>query len=81
MAPFNQSTLFIWLLTCSPALKAWRVVLRELLFWQRKKGQNTRTAVIIGASPSGNNLAIQIQRNDQLGIQFKGFFDDGDFNW
>ena len=80
MAPFNQNTIFIWLITCAPALTAWRVVFRELLFWQRKKGQNTRTAVIIGATPAGYNLAMQIQQNDQLGIQFKGFFDDRDLN-
>ncbi|MFQ3221571.1 MAG: hypothetical protein ACI96W_003962 [Paraglaciecola sp.] len=28
IAPFNQITLFIWLITCGPALTAWRVVLR-----------------------------------------------------
>jgi hypothetical protein len=61
-------------------LTAWRVVFQKLLFWQRKKGQNTRTAVIIGATPPGYNLAMQIQPNDQLGIQFKGFFDHRDLN-
>jgi hypothetical protein len=61
-------------------LTAWRVVFQKLLFWQRKKGQNTRTAVIIGAPPPGYNLAMQIQPNDQLGIQFKGSFVHGDLN-
>jgi hypothetical protein len=34
----------------------------------------------IGATPPGYNLAMQIQPNDQLGIQFKGFFDHRDLN-
>jgi FlaA1/EpsC-like NDP-sugar epimerase len=78
--PLIKSPYFICLITCGPTLTAWRVVFQKLLFWQRKKGQNTRTAVIIGATPPGYNLAMQIQPNDQLGIQFKGFFDHRDLN-
>lgn len=73
---FDSVTILFWLIATGPALTAWRVVFRELLFWQRKKGHNTRSAIVIGATSSGYNLAMQIRQNDQLGIRFKGMFDD-----
>jgi putative colanic acid biosynthesis UDP-glucose lipid carrier transferase len=73
---YDEVTILIWLVGAGPALTAWRVVFRELLFWQRKKGHNTRSAIVIGATSSGYNLAMQIRQNEQLGIRFKGMFDD-----
>ncbi|GAB5379922.1 MAG: undecaprenyl-phosphate glucose phosphotransferase [Aliiglaciecola sp.] len=72
----NETNFFIWLFSTGPALAIWRVAFRELLFWQRKKGFNTRSAIVIGATQSGYNLAHQILNNEQLGIRFKGIYDD-----
>ena len=65
-----------WLVICVIALTSWRVVFRQILFYHRRKGHNTRKAIIIGASTSGYDLANQIIENDGLGIIFSGLFDD-----
>ncbi|GLR72868.1 undecaprenyl-phosphate glucose phosphotransferase [Agaribacter marinus] len=73
-----QNLLMTWLGLCFPALTAWRLIFREVLFSVRKKGRNTRAAAIIGATPSGFNLMNQLVENEQLGIQLFGIFDDRD---
>ncbi|MFQ3196460.1 MAG: putative colanic acid biosynthesis UDP-glucose lipid carrier transferase [Paraglaciecola sp.] len=69
-----------WLALCYPLLVGWRITFRQILFSFRKKGNNTRRAIIIGATQSGYNLANQIIANDQLGIIFGGTFDDRNEN-
>jgi putative colanic acid biosynthesis UDP-glucose lipid carrier transferase len=76
LVSFGQLTLLLWLAGGAFALSAWRVVFRELLFWQRKQGHNARSAIVIGATSSGYNLAMEIIPNDPLGIIFKGVYDD-----
>jgi putative colanic acid biosynthesis UDP-glucose lipid carrier transferase len=76
LIPYDELTILLWLVACGPALTAWRIVFRELLFWQRQKGHNSRSAIVIGATSSGYNLAMQILQNEHLGIQFKGVYDD-----
>lgn len=74
--PYGKIVILSWLLMAGLALIIWRVVFREILKVQRKSGYNTRSAVIIGATPSGQQLARQIADNEYLGIKFKGFYDD-----
>lgn len=74
----SNIVILIWLILSAPSLVGWRVAFREILFRHRKKGHNTRKAIILGATQSGYSLASQIMENDQLGIIFKGFFDDRD---
>lgn len=54
----------------------WRYVMRGILFKLRKTGYNSRRAIIIGATPTGYEMAQQIVNNSELGIRFQGFFDD-----
>lgn len=75
-ASYRKITILLWLAVTGPALMAWRIVFREILFFQRRQGHNSRSAIVIGATSSGYNLAMQIIENDQLGIRFKGIFDD-----
>jgi len=49
-----------------------RAVLRAL----RKRGQNSRTAVIVGAGDLGVRLASRIQSAEWMGINLLGWFDD-----
>jgi putative colanic acid biosynthesis UDP-glucose lipid carrier transferase len=75
LVPYDELTVLLWLVACGPVLNAWRIVFRKLLFWQRQKGHNSRSAIVIGATSSGYNLAIQILQNEHLGIQIKGLYD------
>lgn len=76
LASYSKLTILLWLAVTGPSLMAWRIVFREILFFQRRQGHNSRSAIVIGATSSGYNLAMQIIENDQLGIRFKGIFDD-----
>lgn len=74
--PFNDQTLWLFLFAVMPALMLWRMIFREILFIQRKRGHNSRSAAVIGATAGGYNLCMQLLENDQLGIQLFGLFDD-----
>jgi len=65
-----------WLTISLVALTSWRVVFRQILFVHRRKGHNTRRAIVIGATHAGYSLANQIIENDHLGIIFTGVYDD-----
>jgi len=49
-----------------------RMYLRSL----RRKGKNTRTAVIVGAGTLGRNLHQKIEGAGWMGVRLEGFFDD-----
>ncbi len=77
LAPYGRKTaMFAWFAVTGLSLMSWRIIFREILFFQRRQGHNSRSAIVIGATSSGYNLAMQIIENDQLGIRFKGIFDD-----
>ncbi|MBC3767654.1 undecaprenyl-phosphate glucose phosphotransferase [Neptunicella marina] len=76
LVPYKTFVLSYWLVAAGFCLLGWRIVFREVLYIQRKKGHNSRNAVIIGATASGYSLAEQISDNEYLGINFKGFYDD-----
>ncbi|MGO4891730.1 undecaprenyl-phosphate glucose phosphotransferase [Flavobacterium sp. W21_SRS_FM6] len=65
-----------WLIACIVLLASWRVVFRQILFYYRRQGHNTRKAIVIGATTSGYSLCNQIIDNERLGIVFTGLFDD-----
>jgi len=72
----ENKTVLLWFAVSYPSLMAWRIVFREILFMQRKRGRNSRVAAVIGATPAGYNLSLQILENEQLGIRLHGLFDD-----
>ncbi|MFQ3251106.1 MAG: putative colanic acid biosynthesis UDP-glucose lipid carrier transferase [Glaciecola sp.] len=78
LAAYGEVTILMWLVATYPALAAWRIVFREFLFVLRKKGRNSRYAAVIGATPAGHNLAMQILENEHLGIRLQGIYDDRD---
>lgn len=80
LAAYGEVTILMWLLATYPALSAWRIVFRECLFILRKKGRNSRFAAVIGATPAGYNLALQLIENEHLGIRLKGIYDDRDID-
>lgn len=72
----NNDTVMLWFAVSYPSLMAWRLIFREILFMQRKRGRNSRVAAVIGATPAGYNLSLQILENEQLGIRLHGLYDD-----
>lgn len=76
MITYEDKVLWLYLGASLPMLLLWRMVFREFLFMQRKRGLNTRYAAVIGATSSGFNLCNQLIENDKLGIQLFGLFDD-----
>lgn len=76
LVTYGNTVILTWLVAAGASLVGWRIVFREILHVQRKQGHNTRSAIVIGATASGYSLANQIMENEQLGIQFKGYYDD-----
>lgn len=74
----KNDVVIIWSIICLLALSLWRMFTRLFLFHIRKKGFNSRQAIVIGATETGEQLASQIKSHEELGIRFKGIFDDRD---
>ncbi|TAA47760.1 undecaprenyl-phosphate glucose phosphotransferase [Corallincola spongiicola] len=75
-----RNSFFAWIIFCWVLLCVWRLWYRQILFFMREQGHNTRTVAIIGMTESGLELANQIERNSQQGIRLKGIFDDRDMD-
>ena len=58
-------------------LTTYRIGLRLVLRWVRRKGRNTRSALIVGAGDVGRRLAAQFLEAPWMGLVCEGFVDDG----
>ena len=65
-----------WFLIAPTLLSAWRVVARLGLQEFRKRGFNTRTVAIVGATDLGTLLAQKITSEPWNGMRIDGFYDD-----
>ena len=74
--PYKTHLILSWMLITGLLLIVWRIIFREILFYYRKSGHNTKRAVVIGATSAGYSLANQIVENAHLGLIFSGLFDD-----
>ncbi|EOX3896481.1 undecaprenyl-phosphate glucose phosphotransferase [Vibrio alginolyticus] len=73
---YDNTILALWFAITPALLLAWRVTFRTGLAYLRKKGFNTRTAIIIGQTPHGITLANEIQNHTEHGVLFDGFYDE-----
>ena len=73
---YSRLVIGTWFLSTAISLNLWRLIFRALLFRFRRFGLNTKQVIIIGATPTGINLANQIKNNPQLGLEIVGFYDD-----
>ena len=71
---FSHKLLLTWAISVPIGLYIFHLNLRVLLHQLRASGCNARTAVIAGASEAGFDLATQIRKSPQLGINLHGFF-------
>ena len=65
-----------WMIAWPLCLSLGRIGIRLILRRLRKKGLNTKKAVIAGINDTGKKLAHLITENLWVGTQFLGFFDD-----
>jgi len=68
--------LILWFLTSASLCFCWRYLMFALRSYLIKSGHLIKKVAIIGATDSGINLYDQIQKYDELGFEFLGFFDD-----
>ena len=73
---FSRLMISSWMLSSLAALLAWRLVFRELLFYMRRRGFNSRNVAIVGLNDSAIRLRSQLFNHPELGMRFQGFFDD-----
>ncbi|OIQ00272.1 MAG: undecaprenyl-phosphate glucose phosphotransferase [Zetaproteobacteria bacterium CG2_30_46_52] len=73
---YSRLVIASWLILTPILLSIAHVAQRLILRWLRKKGRNSRRAVIVGAGDLGIKLAHRIQEADWMGLTLVGFFDD-----
>lgn len=73
---YSRRVLLTWMVLTPVLLSLLRIALRWFLRQLRKRGRNTRTAVIAGAGDQALQIAREIQKLPWLGMQLLGFFDD-----
>ena len=66
----------LWFLLSITYLYLWRFVVHLYKRHRRKLGLNLRNVAIVGATESAVNLYNEITKNDELGFNFLGFYDD-----
>lgn len=73
---YSRRVIFAWMILAPVSLVTVRVMVRLLLRELRKRGYNTRTLVIAGASASSQKLIALVQAVPWLGFRIVGVYDD-----
>ena len=72
----SRTVFLYWMIAWPLFLSLGRIIIRLMLRKLRKKGMNTKKAIIVGANDMGEKLACLITENTWSGTQLLGFFDD-----
>lgn len=73
---FSQDLLISWFIGALFSFNIWRLGMFVFLKYIRLQGRNTRSYAIIGGTDAGVKLHDYISSHPELGLQFKGFYDD-----
>ena len=73
---FSRLMIGSWMLSSLAVLLSWRLFFRELLFFMRRRGYNSRNVAIVGLNDNAIRLRAQLFNHSELGMRFQGFFDD-----
>jgi putative colanic acid biosynthesis UDP-glucose lipid carrier transferase len=73
---YSREVLNAWLILTPVFLVIWRIIIMLAKEKARDMGYNRRSAVIIGVTENGLQLAQELRENHHLGIDLTGFFDD-----
>ncbi|WP_345551286.1 undecaprenyl-phosphate glucose phosphotransferase [Microbulbifer aestuariivivens] len=71
---FSRLVVGCWFVSSLLALGSWRYALRRLLQYLRVHDRNTRSAAILGITPTGLQLARDLRQHPELGIRLRGFY-------
>lgn len=67
-----------WFGLCLFMLLFYRISLRYLLRWMRRRGYNQRRVIVLGTGPLGQRVIETIAHSDWTGLDVVGCFDDQD---
>jgi FlaA1/EpsC-like NDP-sugar epimerase len=73
---FSRKVLLIWTMTTPLVIMLLHICARFILRYLRRRGYNTKNAVIVGAGQHGYDFARFITDNPWTGIRIAGYFDD-----
>ncbi len=73
---YSRSIALVWFFGAAGTLTVWRVAMRGLLYEIRKRGGNTRSVAIAGATEIALSLAKTISEEPYSGMRLAGFYDD-----
>lgn len=75
---YPVNIIFSWFFLAFFCCFAWRTVKHQWTVTRNKLGINLQRMAIMGATETGANLYHEIQKHNELGFDFIGFFDDRD---
>lgn len=75
-ASFSREWIGLWVTLGFVGLALFRVVLRMLLRYFRRRGYNLRHVVIVGAGHLGQEVARRLSSSPWMGLHVAGFYDD-----
>ncbi|MBY5923590.1 undecaprenyl-phosphate glucose phosphotransferase [Ferrimonas balearica] len=75
---FGRIGFAYWCTVTATLLVAWRWAVRRYQARLRTQGHNLKTALVVGATPLGIELADALAREPEVGVRVLGFYDDRD---
>jgi putative colanic acid biosynthesis UDP-glucose lipid carrier transferase len=73
---YSRSIALVWFLGASVTLAVWRMAMHALMVEFRKRGGNSRSVAIAGATEIALSLAKTISEEAYSGMKVVGFYDD-----
>ena len=73
---YSRMVIGMWFVMSPVAMMGLHLGARMVLRYWRRRGGNTRTAVVVGAGDLGRDVARRILAADWMGLRLLGFFDD-----
>jgi putative colanic acid biosysnthesis UDP-glucose lipid carrier transferase len=73
---YSRSIALVWFFGTAITLAIWRVAMHTLLYEIRKRGGNSRSVAIAGATEIALSLAKTISEEPYSGMRVVGFYDD-----
>ena len=65
-----------WVLFTTALFILSRFIIRNISWWARQKGLNTRNVLIVGAGELGQKIKLNLGQNDWAGLNVVGYLDD-----
>ncbi len=65
-----------WVLITAALFIISRYIIRNLAWWARQRGLNTRNVLIVGAGDLGQQVSVKLEENDWAGLHVVGYLDD-----